>query len=95
MPQFIDLTPRWTQILPTWLMMYRQAVKGECTDPALIKANATAEFTRMAEAADRYNDLMAWMRAQGWSGPRIESILEEARKYADKERNEVKESDDA
>jgi len=40
-------------------MMYRQAVTGDCTNPSLVKANAIAEFTRMAEAADKWNALCA------------------------------------
>lgn len=52
---YIDLTPTWSAILPTWLMMYRQAITGDCTNPSLIRANAEAEFKRMAEAADKWN----------------------------------------
>ena len=55
MAKYIDLTPTWAQILPTWLMMYRQAVLGDCTNPDLVKANAVKEFERMADAADKWN----------------------------------------
>lgn len=48
----IDLTPTWESILPTWLMLFEQAIEGDCTNPDLIKANARKELTRMAQAAD-------------------------------------------
>jgi hypothetical protein len=57
MPKFVDLTPTWQQILPTWLMMYRQAIAGDCSNPDLIKANAVSEFESMALGADRWNAL--------------------------------------
>lgn len=53
--EYIDLTPTWESILPTWLMLYRQAVLGDCTNPTLIRENAEAELLRMAQAADRWN----------------------------------------
>lgn len=53
----IDLTPTWEEILPMWLMMYRQAVTGDCTNPSLIRENAEKEFRRMAQAADKWNAL--------------------------------------
>jgi hypothetical protein len=55
--QYIDMTPSWVEILPTWLMMFEQAVEGNCSNPALIKDNARKELRRMAEAADRWNKL--------------------------------------
>jgi hypothetical protein len=58
---YVDLTPRWTEILPTWLMMYRQSITGDCANPELIRKNATDEFRRMAEAADKFNDLVAFL----------------------------------
>jgi len=53
--RYVDCTPTWRAILPTWLMMYRQAIEGDCSNPDLIKANAIAEFERMADAADKWN----------------------------------------
>jgi len=53
--KFVDVTPTWVAILPTWLMMYRQAVLGNCANPDMVKENAVGEFTRMAEAADKWN----------------------------------------
>jgi hypothetical protein len=51
----IDCTPTWAEILPTWLMLYRQAITGDCTNPTLVRENAEKEFRRMAEAADKWN----------------------------------------
>lgn len=72
---YVDLTPSWVQILPTWLMMYEHAAKGDCTDPDLIKANTKAELTRMAKAADSWNqhcklteaELINDLRERGWA----------------------------
>lgn len=60
--QYVNLTPRWTEILPTWLMIYRQAINGNCMNPDLQLKNAREELTRMAQAADNYNDLVAGLR---------------------------------
>lgn len=54
--QYIDLDPTWQEILPAWLMLYRQAVLGDCTNPSLIRANAEAELRNMAKAADNWNE---------------------------------------
>ena len=51
----IELTPSWQDILPTWLMMFEQAILGNCTNPDLIRANAKQELRRMAQAADKWN----------------------------------------
>lgn len=73
---YVDLTPKWVEILPTWLMMYRQAIKGDCTAPDLVKDNATKELTRMAQGADKFNALVAWMKdSEGWSDETIEDAL--------------------
>jgi hypothetical protein len=93
--KYIDLTPRWVEILPTWLMMYRQAVEGDCSNPDLILNNARDEFTRMATAADNYGDLIAWLKLDGWSNEQIGIALAAGRAASKRERNTVKESDDA
>ena len=54
--KYVDVTPRWVDILPTWLMLYRNAIEGSCTDPGLVRSNAVTELTRMAEAADKWNE---------------------------------------
>lgn len=56
-PEYIDLTPTWEAILPTWLMMYERAILGQCDDNDLVRANAEKEFKRMAEAADKWNEV--------------------------------------
>lgn len=44
----IDLTPTWSEILPTMLMLYRDGgVEG--------KRVMREEFIRMAQAADKWN----------------------------------------
>jgi hypothetical protein len=63
MAEYVDMTPTWRAILPTWLMMYKQAIEGDCTNPDLVKANARAEFFRMADAADQWNKHVAEVKA--------------------------------
>lgn len=89
MVETINLTPRWAVILPTWLMMYRQAVTGDCSNPDVVKENATKEFERMAEAADRYANLVAYLRspAEGWREDEIVNALEHGK--------QIRESQDA
>lgn len=53
--EYIDLTPTWEEILPTWLAIYRAAINGQCDDPLTVINNAEKEFKRMAQAADRWN----------------------------------------
>jgi hypothetical protein len=77
--KYVNLTPRWTEILPTWLMMFEQAITGDCTNPDLVRANAKEELRRMAEAADKWNDIVAALRARGWSDETFESVLENGR----------------
>lgn len=95
MARHVNLTPRWTEILPTWLMLFEQAVTGNCMNPDLIKDNAKQEFRRMAEAADRYHDLLAGLRKQdaGYNDDEaIKRLLTLGRKVQEAERNTVKES---
>lgn len=54
--EYLNITPTWAEILPNWLLMYREAVRGHCADNERIIDNAEAEFRRMAEAADRWNE---------------------------------------
>lgn len=47
----IDLTPSWQCILPSILMVLENATTEEA------KENMRLELRRMAEAADRWNDM--------------------------------------
>lgn len=60
-------------------MMYRQAILGDCTNPDLVKENATSELKRMAALADeatgtfnwyvRYTEGMGSVYEKGMIGP--------------------------
>ena len=92
---YIDLTPTWKQILPTWLMMYGQAVTGDCSNPDLIKENATTELKRMAEAADNFNDLVTYLRQSdtlNWDDEMFANAISIGRSLQETERTTVKEA---
>ena len=57
MTEYIDLTPTWEEILPTWFMLYESAIRGECTNNALVLDNAKQQFKIMAQATDKWNSL--------------------------------------
>lgn len=67
--QFVDVTPKWSEVLPTWLMLFQQAIEGDCSNPDLIKSNVRGELRRMAKAADQWNELAGKMN-------RVEQLLE-------------------
>jgi hypothetical protein len=48
----IDVTPTWSALLPLLLVVYKQS-----KDPKAIK-EMTQEFKNMAQAADKYNELI-------------------------------------
>jgi hypothetical protein len=47
--KYIDMTPTWSEILPTYLLILRDATEEG-------KKAAVEELTRMAKIADLYND---------------------------------------
>jgi len=77
--QYVNLVPRWTEILPTWLMMFEQAVTGGCTNPDLVKDNTKQELRRMAQAADNFNDLITYLRSSktlDWDDEMFENAIQ-------------------
>ncbi len=48
MPEYIDVTPTWEQILHSLLLVYTDSETGKG------KAYAVEELTRMAKLADKY-----------------------------------------
>ena len=55
MTEYIDITPTWEEILPTWLMLYENALRGRCNEPEQVLENAKQQLTVMARAADKWN----------------------------------------
>jgi hypothetical protein len=53
--QYIDLTPTWAEILPTWRMIVGSVLDGSNTSPDDTMASFWAEMARMAQAADMHN----------------------------------------
>lgn len=60
--KFIDLTPTWQEILPTWRMMLEAVMtidrpnQRTGKDPAKVIASFWKEMCSMAEAADKWNE---------------------------------------
>lgn len=93
--KYVDLTPRWEEILPTWLMMFEQAARGDCSNPDLVKGNAREELRRMAQAADRYGDLISYLCSnQKWIDGEFKEALRIGRNICELDRNTKKESID-
>lgn len=93
--KYVNLTPRWTEILPTWLMIFEQAITGDCTNPDLIRSNTKEELRRMAQGADNFNDIVAGLRfCEEATDEDIRRWIETGRKQNEIERTTIKESDD-
>lgn len=92
--KYINLTPRWTEILPTWLMMIEQAALGDCSNPDVVMQNAREEMRRMAEAADRFGDLVAALRAEGWADSAFNIALTRGLEIRECQRTLEHEADD-
>jgi hypothetical protein len=79
-------------------MMLEQSITGDCTDPDLVKLNAKTELRRMAEAADNYNDLVAYLRQSdtlNWDDEIFANAAKIGRSLNESERTTVRESNDA
>lgn len=80
--RYVNLTPRWTEILPTWRMMIESGY-------------AWNELKRMAEAADRYGDLITYLKnTQGWKDDRIKQALAAGREQNEIARTTIHEKED-
>lgn len=92
--KYINLIPRWAEILPTWLMLYESAVLGDHDEPAKAVESARDELKRMAKAADKFNDLVAALRDEGWANSAFSLALTRGRELQEIERNTVRETED-
>ena len=95
--RYVNLTPRWVEILPTWLMIYRQAINGNCMNPDLQLKNAREELTRMAEAADRYGDLLVYLRQSdtlNWDDEMFANAIQIGRSLNETARTTIHEKED-
>jgi hypothetical protein len=85
--RYIDMTPTWVEILPTWLMMFEQAIIGGCSNPDLIKSNARGELAKMAAQADRFADLIEYLEVvRGHSQDELQEWTNQGRQMRENER---------
>lgn len=89
--KYINLTPRWLELFSTWQMIVNDAVKVK-------KPDQMERFWETVEqsfiATDRYNDLVAYLRAEGWTEIDFESAFDEGRNIQESERNKVHEEEE-
>jgi hypothetical protein len=92
--KYVNLTPRWTEILPTWWMILNDAITVKKPDQI---ERFTAEIERMAQGADNYNDLLTFLRRVeiDWTDSKIAYALQRGRALNERERNTVRETSDA
>jgi hypothetical protein len=96
MPKYVDLTPTWTEILPTWRRMVeaKNSAKRDQRDGYnLVMGNFWEEMDRMAQAADQFSALITYLdKKQGWKNDRILQAIAIGRECNELERNTIKES---
>lgn len=97
--RYVNLTPRWTEILPMHRKLFEQVTHpikpraGINANYQVVRDNFWAEVERMAQGADNFNDLVAYLRnIEGWTDDAIQVGLEAGQRYQERERTTVKES---
>lgn len=94
--KYVNLTLRWTEILPTYRFMAEQVTTRDKpkngSNPNKVMMNFWDEMKRMAQAADNYGDLVAYLRnMEGWSDDTFQTAIEAGSRYLERERTTVKE----
>lgn len=96
--KYINLTPRWTEILTVWQRIVERstsAKRGHRIDYNANMGRFWNEMKRMAQGADNYNDLVTQLRVErGYSDEKLEVAIIRGREINERERNTIKESDD-
>lgn len=55
--EYIDMTPTWAEILPTWKLIVRSVLDGTNTNPEETMENFWDQMAVMANAADKWNEV--------------------------------------
>jgi hypothetical protein len=85
---YIDMTPTWLEILPTWKVIVDNATKTLKPDQL---ERFWTEMQRMAESADRYTFLLEYLRVrEGVTDDNIEFRLDIGKQELLKRRSIVK-----
>jgi hypothetical protein len=96
----IDLTPKWSEILPTWRFMVEQVTTRDKADPEngkdpnTVMMNFWAEMKVMAEAADKWNSFGAPLVRRCLEEGFDWEILEPFREAFEKELNQKADEDE-
>jgi hypothetical protein len=101
MVKYINLTPRWTEILPTFQFLVESVTTRDKpkngSDPDAVMMNFWNEMKRIAQAADNYGDLLAFVRSEqfNWSDEDIGAALKQGRELNELQRYTIRETKDA
>ena len=94
--EYIDLTPKWREILPTWKAVVENC--NSCKRNHRNHYNKTMsdfwnEIELIAQCPDDFNTLVAYVRnMEDWTDHAIKTALDAGRRYQERERNTIKES---
>lgn len=53
--KYIDMTPTWEELLPTWQFLVSSVIAKRHGEPASTMENFWTEMEKMARAADKWN----------------------------------------
>lgn len=96
--KYINLTPRWTEILTVWKRIVdhnsrHRVNRREENNKAMNEF--WKEVERMAQGADNFNDLVAYLRQiENYTDEQLERVLKQGRHLQEVECSTVKESDE-
>lgn len=83
---YVDLTPTWQEILPTWKLMVDNATK---TTNDTTMCEFWGEMQRMADSADRYTFLLEELR-RDYNDEDIGELLENGKERLLARRRQIK-----
>lgn len=89
--QYVNLTPRWSELLRSWQMIVADAVKVKKPDQM---ERFWSQVETAFKAADRYNDLVSFLRGEGYDDAEVRRMLNIGRERSERERNTVHEEPD-
>lgn len=84
---YIDMTPTWLEILPSWKLIVDDATKTLKPDQV---ERFWIEMQRMAESADRYSFLLETMRGEGYDDEAVQRWLDNGKEALIARRNTIK-----
>jgi len=96
--KYVNLTPTWEEILPTWRFMAEQVTTRDKprngSDPNAVMMEFWGQMALMAQAADNFNALVAELHNMAVGDEKIEAAITRGRAALETDRNTIKESID-